>query len=356
MPSKPTKPPRGSQPAMMQTQAARESDESAFEMMLSTTDGRIKFALAILVPLAVVVALLAFEPWKRSAPSGLAEKDLPPGPEEITSPAAPGQAPPPPPVAVNEMPSAARPSPAAPAKPEPIPAIAKPEPPPALPQPEIVETTPQEPTTASADSTAVIPSPAATAIEEEELVEAVPADTKPVPAEKPQPSPIVQAEVTPAPAPEPEPAPAPEPEPEPAPVPAPAPEPPAPAPAPVAKTTELVHTVVRGDTLTKIARAYQVGVPAIKKANGMRNDVIMLGQQLKIPGGIAPAPAAAPAPVAAAKPAPAESAPRSHTVVRGDTLERIARKYRVDPRAIMQANGMKNDVVRLGRKLVIPSP
>ena len=45
---------------------------------------------------------------------------------------------------------------------------------------------------------------------------------------------------------------------------------------------------------------------------------------------------------------------RHHTVVRGDTLSRIARKYSVDPKAIMRANGMKNDVVRLGAKLVIP--
>lgn len=342
MPSKPTKPPRGTQPAMMQTQAAREPDESAFETMLSTTDGRIKFALAMLVPLAVVAALLFFEPWKRSDSSGLAETEVPPVPEEITNPPEPVQAPPPPPVAVNEMPHSERPGPEASQKPAPAAAI--PEPPPAVPQPEpeTTEATPQEPAAAPADSIAAIPTPPA--LEEEELVEAVPADSKPLPAVKPEPAPIVQAEVAPAPAPAPPP-------------PAPAPEPP---PAVVAKTTELVHTVVRGDTLTKIARTYQVGIPEIKKANGMRSDVIRLGQQLKIPGGIAPAATAAPAAAKAAKAAkaaaPAQSSPRSHTVVRGDTLEGIARRYRVDPRAIMEANGMKNDVVQLGRKLVIPPP
>jgi LysM repeat protein len=334
MPSKPTKPTRGTQAGVAQTQTDQEPDESTFEMMLATTDGRIKFALAILVPLAVVIAVLLFEPWKRSAPSELAAEDLPSVAEEIVSPAERVPAPPPPPVAVNEMPRTDQPHTPAPAKPEAGPALASAEPPPAVPQPlpEIVEATPQEPAAVPAESAAVIPTPPAPALEEEELVEAVPADSKPVPAEKPEPAPIAQAEVMPAPEP------------------TAAPAPPAPAPTSVAKTTEPVHTVARGDTLTKISRTYQVGVPAIKKANGMRSDVIMLGQQLKIPGGIAPAPAAA------KPPAPAVAAPRSHTVVRGDTLERIARKYRVDPRAIMQANGMKTDVVRLGRKLVIPQP
>ncbi len=70
-----------------------------------------------------------------------------------------------------------------------------------------------------------------------------------------------------------------------------------------------------------------------------------------------PTPPAAPS----SPPAPAEDSnpagkpERSHTVVKGDNLTRIARKYQVEPRAIMQANGMKSDVVRLGRKLVIPA-
>ncbi|MEL6343996.1 MAG: LysM peptidoglycan-binding domain-containing protein [Myxococcota bacterium] len=43
------------------------------------------------------------------------------------------------------------------------------------------------------------------------------------------------------------------------------------------------YTVVRGDTLSKIARAYDVTVPDLKAANGLRSDLIEIGQVLIIP-------------------------------------------------------------------------
>lgn len=110
-----------------------------------------------------------------------------------------------------------------------------------------------------------------------------------------------------------------------------------------------IHTVVRGDTLTKISEAYRVSIREIRQANQLKSDIVQLGQQLRIPGA-APQPPAKPATEEKSRPA----AIRHHTVVRGDTLTRIARKYAVDPKAIMRANGMKNDIVRLGVKLVIP--
>ena len=90
-----------------------------------------------------------------------------------------------------------------------------------------------------------------------------------------------------------------------------------------------------------------------------------------------PAPAPAPAPPAApaAKPAPAAEKPAStatkpavaadkpaaaagttHTVARGDTLTRLAKKYGVSAQAIMEANGMKDaDHLQLGKTLTIPA-
>jgi N-acetylmuramoyl-L-alanine amidase len=110
-----------------------------------------------------------------------------------------------------------------------------------------------------------------------------------------------------------------------------------------------IHTVVRGDTLSGISNNYRVSVSEIRQANQLKNDTVEVGQRLRIP-------AAAPRPPAPAleveKPVTAPT--RHHTVVRGDTLTRISRKYGVEPKAIMRANGMKNDIVRLGAKLVIP--
>jgi LysM repeat protein len=114
----------------------------------------------------------------------------------------------------------------------------------------------------------------------------------------------------------------------------------APAPAPAAATR---HTVVRGDTLGGIARNYGVSAAAIKQANGMTSDVVVLGKSLVIPGASGPA----------TRPA-APAGGKTHLVSRGDTLSRIAAKYGTTTAAIKQANGMKSDTVVLGTKLRIP--
>jgi LysM repeat protein len=117
----------------------------------------------------------------------------------------------------------------------------------------------------------------------------------------------------------------------------------------------LIHTIVRGDTLTKLSITYKVPVSEIQRANQLGNDIVHVGQQLRIPGATLPAPTETPVPDVEPATEPATpAAVRHHTVVRGDTLSRIARKYSVDPKAIMRANGMKNDIVRLGARLVIP--
>ncbi|EKO39051.1 MAG: LysM domain-containing protein [Solidesulfovibrio magneticus str. Maddingley MBC34] len=90
---------------------------------------------------------------------------------------------------------------------------------------------------------------------------------------------------------------------------------------------------------------------------------------------VAEPPAPAPAPAPAAKPAASSEKPASpatksaagaakaaaaggttHTVARGDTLTRLAKKYGVSTQAIMEANGMKDaDHLQLGKTLTIPA-
>lgn len=70
-----------------------------------------------------------------------------------------------------------------------------------------------------------------------------------------------------------------------------------------------------------------------------------------------PATATPTSPNIAAPAAPARStngAAIIHTVVAGDTLSGLSNKYKVPSAAIKQANGMTNDTVVLGRKMVIP--
>lgn len=47
---------------------------------------------------------------------------------------------------------------------------------------------------------------------------------------------------------------------------------------------------------------------------------------------------------------------QNHRVVAGDTLEKIARKYGVSQKAVMQANGMRNATVKRDQTLIIPVP
>lgn len=70
----------------------------------------------------------------------------------------------------------------------------------------------------------------------------------------------------------------------------------------------------------------------------------------------APAPAAVtPAAVTPAAVSPSVTT-TTHTVVRGDTLSGISKKYRVPMESIKRANNMTNDIVVLGRVMTIPSP
>jgi len=71
-------------------------------------------------------------------------------------------------------------------------------------------------------------------------------------------------------------------------------------------------------------------------------------------GGAAPAPTPTYADAPAAPAPPANGAAIIHTVVKGDTLSGLSKKYKVPAASIKQANRMTNDTVILDRKMVIP--
>ena len=118
----------------------------------------------------------------------------------------------------------------------------------------------------------------------------------------------------------------------------------APAPAHAAASTS--HVVAKGDTLGGIAKRYGVSSAAIKQANGMSSDTVVLGKTLVIPGASGPA----------TRPATgnASAGGKVHTVVKGDTLSKIASQHKVSTEALKKANNMTSDTVVLGSKLRIP--
>jgi LysM repeat protein len=122
---------------------------------------------------------------------------------------------------------------------------------------------------------------------------------------------------------------------------------PAATPAPAAAT----HTVVAGDTVYAIANKYGTSVDAVLAANGLtRASIIYPGQKLAVSGASAPA---AVAPAAAETPA-ATGATRTHTVVAGDTVFAIARKYGTSTQAVFALNGLaSSSVIYPGQQLIV---
>lgn len=121
------------------------------------------------------------------------------------------------------------------------------------------------------------------------------------------------------------------------------------------------HTVAPGETLSEIAADHQVGTQELAEANDIDNvDRLQAGQVLVMPGDKAPKDKApgdkADKPTAPAD-TPAEPETRFHTVVAGETLWGIARRYGVTVAALAESNGIA-DVHRIevGDRLAIDGP
>lgn len=121
-----------------------------------------------------------------------------------------------------------------------------------------------------------------------------------------------------------------------------------PNPAPLADGS--TYVVRAGDTLNSIAARFGVSPSALARANGIANpNLIYRGQRLVIPGGAASPPGQGTTPA----PAPAASG-GVYIVQSGDTLAKIAARYRTTVSALMAANGIRNaNLIWVGQRLVI---
>ena len=94
------------------------------------------------------------------------------------------------------------------------------------------------------------------------------------------------------------------------------------------------YTVISGDTLYSLARKYNTTVSEIKKLNNLTSNILRIGQVLKIPN---------------------NNNYILYTVVRGDSLYAIARKYNTTVMAIMNLNNLSSDFLSIGQVLKIPT-
>jgi LysM repeat protein len=99
--------------------------------------------------------------------------------------------------------------------------------------------------------------------------------------------------------------------------------------------------VQQGDTLFSIAQRYGTTVEALRAANGLSSNTIRVGQVLFI---------------TAASPQSPSPGYIEHIVVPGDTLYSLAQRYGTTVEAIMQVNGLSNNRLNVGQRLLIPTP
>ncbi len=134
---------------------------------------------------------------------------------------------------------------------------------------------------------------------------------------------------------------------------APTPAAPAQPAAPAEATTTIKHLVNSGDTWYGIAQAHGISIDALKAANptAARRNHLYQGSYINVP-----VKADSAAAQAAAAAAPAEETAATYTVKRGDTLAKIARKYKMSVPALMKLNNLtEKDArrIRIGQELKV---
>lgn len=106
----------------------------------------------------------------------------------------------------------------------------------------------------------------------------------------------------------------------------------------VEKSDTSVYYVKKGDSLYGIAKSYGVSVEDIKRLNSLSSNSLSIGQELLIPG------------------LSSENAPsvKVYTVLKGDSLYKIANLYGISVDELKTANKLSSSVLSIGQQLVIP--
>lgn len=116
-----------------------------------------------------------------------------------------------------------------------------------------------------------------------------------------------------------------------------------------------VHNVKAGETLTSIAKIFNVSIADLKSANGLGNDVIRPGQVLNLPAAKSPA-EAPPVPIKPVEPVETKLATKTYTVKSGDRLIFIAKKFGVTQEDLVAMNKIKDPAkLQIGQTLKIPA-
>lgn len=119
-----------------------------------------------------------------------------------------------------------------------------------------------------------------------------------------------------------------------------------------------IYIVKKGDTLHSISKKFKIPVSNIKELNNLSSNKLSIGMKLsisktpqtetrKLPENINPV-------SSQSNNNPFEV--RYHKVKKGDTLEKIAKKYSLSVQKIMETNGLTTKRLKLGQELLIKAP
>ena len=100
------------------------------------------------------------------------------------------------------------------------------------------------------------------------------------------------------------------------------------------------YIVKLGDTLYKIANAYNLSVADLINANNLANNNLSVGQKLIIPTGSQPIPV---------------PSYQNYVVTKGDNLYAIAREYNTTVQELMKINNLTSNLLSLGQVLKVPT-
>lgn len=114
-----------------------------------------------------------------------------------------------------------------------------------------------------------------------------------------------------------------------------------------------VYRVRPGDTLSSIARRHGVSLEALKQWNKLKNDLIHPGDQLVIWASTStPTPAA----VSKTHPPSTPGKPKFHIVKKGETLWSLAQSLGVTVAELKEWNGLRDTSLQIGQRLIVSQP
>ncbi|MBE1868409.1 peptidoglycan endopeptidase LytE [Bacillus subtilis] len=110
-------------------------------------------------------------------------------------------------------------------------------------------------------------------------------------------------------------------------------------------TSSSTYKVKSGDSLWKISKKYGMTINELKKLNGLKSDLLRVGQVLKLKGSTSSS--------SSSSSKVSSSSTSTYKVKSGDSLSKIASKYGTTVSKLKSLNGLKSDVIYVNQVLKV---